>query len=403
MNRVNRLVAGVVLACGAATAGAASFNYLGQQVVPTATLYNGTLLGGLSGIDYAGGTYYAISDDRSQFNDARYYTLGLNLPQFVRSNTPGMAGVSFNSVTTILAPGGAPYAPFTVDPEAIRYDRGSLYWANEGQRTGAGFQNPTVREMTLPGAYVRDFAVPAINNPIGTPAGTAVGDTGIRNNLAFESLTLSADRSKLYVATENALVQDGPATTPALASPVRFQSFDLASGAAGAAYAYVVDPVVAAPNPAGSFATNGLVEILAVSPTQFLTVERSFSTGVGNAIKLFLADMSGATDVSALGALAGASYTAMSKTLLLDLGTLLNDDGSSLILDNIEGITWGPTLANGNRTLILVSDNNFSLTQFTQFVALEVVGAVPEPSTYALMALGLGLLGFATRRRRTAG
>ncbi len=70
----------------------------------------------------------------------------------------------------------------------------------------------------------------------------------------------------------------------------------------------------------------------------------------------------------------------MSKALLLDLGMVTNDDGSALLLDNVEGIAWGLTLANGTRTLILVADNNFSTTQFTQFVALEVT-AVPEPST----------------------
>jgi hypothetical protein len=44
-----------------------------------------------------------------------------------------------------------------------------------------------------------------------------------------------------------------------------------------------------------------------------------------------------------------------------------------LLLDNIEAISWGTVLANGNRSLIPVSDNNFSRLQTTQFLALEVV------------------------------
>ncbi len=32
---------------------------------------------------------------------------------------------------------------------------------------------------------------------------------GIRNNLAFESLTISPDQKTLFTATENALFQDG--------------------------------------------------------------------------------------------------------------------------------------------------------------------------------------------------
>jgi hypothetical protein len=64
----------------------------------------------------------------------------------------------------------------------------------------------------------------------------------------------------------------------------------------------------------------------------------------------------------------------MRKRLPLDLATLVNDDGSTLAVDNIEGISWGPASPTGRPTLILVSDNNFSNTQVTQFIALEVVG-----------------------------
>ncbi|MCP2821182.1 PEP-CTERM sorting domain-containing protein, partial [Salmonella enterica subsp. enterica serovar Typhimurium] len=62
-------------------------------------------------------------------------------------------------------------------------------------------------------------------------------------------------------------------------------------------------------------------------------------------------------------------------------------------------ISWGKTLANGNRTLVLVADNNFSATQSTQFIALEIA-PVPEPETYALLLAGLGLLSLARRHAR---
>ena len=38
-------------------------------------------------------------------------------------------------------------------------------------------------------------------------------------------------------------------------------------------------------------------------------------------------------------------------------------------LDNVEGMTLGPVLPNGQQSLVLVSDNNFSATQFTQILA----------------------------------
>jgi hypothetical protein len=39
----------------------------------------------------------------------------------------------------------------------------------------------------------------------------------------------------------------------------------------------------------------------------------------------------------------------------------------------VEGITFGPKLANGNQSLVLVSDNNFSEKQKTQVFLFEVV------------------------------
>jgi len=393
---------------------APTLSYIGQQIVPSGTAYNGTTVGGLSGIDYdaANNRYFAISDDRSGINAARFYTLQLNLSAFQRSATPGSAGVSFTSVTTLQTPGGAAFASNTVDPESIRFNAASntLYWTNEGQRSGAGFQNPTVRETTLGGVHVRDFAVPDRYKPAGSNSGLAVGDRGIYNNLAFESLSLSSDRKTLWTATENALAQDSLPSTALNGSRARLLSFDVASGAAGAEYVYDVSPVALAPNPAGAFATNGLTDLLAIGDGQWIAIERSFAAGAvtpgtpvtGNTIRLYLADARGATDVSALDSLAGQPVAAVNKTLLLDLSTLLNDDGSALALDNIEGLSLGQTF-DGKPVLMLVSDNNFSGTQFTQFVALSLVDAtVPEPGSMALVVVALVGMVAAAQRRRTA-
>jgi hypothetical protein len=394
---------------------AGAFEYLGQQIVPSGTMFGGTTVGGLSGIDFVTGTgsYVAISDDRSFNQPARTYGLSLDLAAFSRSATPGSAGVSFNSVTTIQKPDGSAFATNTVDPESLRFDarRGTLYWSNEGQRSAAGFQAPTVREMRLDGSAVRDFAVPTRYLPSGSNGGGTVGDKGVYNNLAFESLTLSTDGNTLYTATENALAQDGPPASSTAGSPSRILSFDIASGQAGAEYVYDVSQVALPANPAGGFATNGLTDLLAVGDRQFIAIERSFAVGAqtpgsgpngvptGNTIRLYYVDARQATDVSAFDSLVGQSYTAASKTLMLDLSTLKNDDGSALALDNIEGLTLGPAWQ-GKQTLMLVSDNNFSGSQFTQFVALSLTSPIPEPASAALLLPGLLLL--VLRKKRLA-
>ena len=388
-----------------------ALSYLGQQIVASGTPFAGTTVGGLSGIDYvaASGRYVAISDDRSAVNPARFYELSLDIGKFQRSAAPGMAGVAFNVVTTIQTPAGGPFALNTVDPESLRFNAasGTYYWSNEGQRSAAGLQAPTVREMRADGSHVRDFAVPQRYLPSGSAAGTAAGDRGVANNLAFESLTLSIDGKTLYTATENALVQDGPTATVTGGSSARLLSFDVASGAAGAEYIYQVGPVALPPQPAGGFATNGLTDLLAIGDRQFIAIERSFAAGAvtpgtpvtGNTIRLYHVDARNATDVSGLDNIAGvAGLQAVHKTLLLDLSALRNDDGSALALDNIEGLTLGP-LVDGKQTLMLVSDNNFAASQFTQFVALSI-SVVPEAQAHAMWLVGLGMVGLLMRRRR---
>jgi len=109
------------------------------------------------------------------------------------------------------------------------------------------------------------------------------------------------------------------------------------------------------------------VELLPFNDEFMLSMERSFSVGVpgtGNTIKLYSAALPGASDVNgfdSIASLLGGIRTAQ-KTLLLDLSTL------GIPLDNVEGMTIGPRLPDGRRSLVLVSDNNFAASQFTQFL-----------------------------------
>lgn len=373
----------LVLPACAADAADFSLSYLGQQIVPSGTAFGGTIIGGLSAIDYSAssGRYFVISDDRSKFNPARFYELNLDLAQFQRAAAPGAAGVSFTAVTTIQRPGGGAFAIGTVDPEGLRFDaaRHKLYWSNEGQHSRAGLQNPTVREMNIDGSHLRDFAVPDYYHPSGASGWLKADNRGVHKNLAFESLAISADGNTLYTATENGLIQDSLPAAVDRGSRVRILSFDIASGQPRAEYVYEVAPVVIAPLLPGLFATNGLTDFVVIGDRQFITIERSYALGAqtagttrtGYTIRLFYADARNATDVSGLESLSGKNVQAVAKTLLLDLSELKHDDGTTLALDNIEGITFGPEF-DGKATLILVSDNNFSGMQFTQFIALQV-------------------------------
>lgn len=357
--------------------------YIGQQIVPNKTSFNGTTVGGLSSLDYnpATGRYLTISDDRSKTGPARFYELSLDLSQFQSSATPGMAGVTFHTVTTIRRVDGGAFEKYSVDPEGMRFDsaRNKIYWCDEGQRSVFGFRNPAVREMNSDGSHSREFSLPSYYAPRGSNIGILPGDKGIYNNLGFESLAISVDGTTLHTATENGLVQDSPPATLLTGSRSRILSFDIASGKSGAEYIYYIEPVAFVIAALGGFATNGLTDFIAIGDRQFVTIERSFAldaaipggASTGFTVRLYYADARSATDVSGIGSLARKSIQPVRKTLLMDLSDIKNADGSALALGNIEGITLGPRF-NGKNTIVLVADNNFNNRQLTQFIALEI-------------------------------
>ena len=367
---------------------AQTLTYLGQQIVPTGTSFRGLPVGGLSSLDYvsATGHYLAICDDRSERGPARFYELTLDLAKFRRSADPGDAGVGWVDMTTMLDVDGQPFGRNQIDPESLRLDarRNLIYWSNEGQRTSALTQNPTMRRMHPDGKPAGEFAVPAYFNPAGSVGGLAAGDLGVYNNLAFESVAITPDGRTLWTMSENGLAQDSPPAAVGRGSRARMLALDLETDKPGAEYVYEVGPVPFAPARPGDFSTNGVPDMLALSATEFIVIERAFAVGAltpgaaahtkqptSNTIKLYRIDTRGATDVSGWPSIKGRDVVPVKRTLLLDLSSLKNDDGSVLALDNVEGVTFGP-LVDGKRTLILASDNNFNPAQFTQFIALVI-------------------------------
>ncbi len=99
-------------------------------------------------------------------------------------------------------------------------------------------------------------------------------------------------------------------------------------------------------------------------------MERSFAVGAtpDYSVKIYRIDLTNATNVASVNALVGATYTPVTKTLLYDLAS-----AGVQRVDNLEGMTLGPKLANGNYSLVMVSDDNFGAAQITQFLAFEVL------------------------------
>ena len=341
-----------------------SLRLIDEQRVARALAFEGTTVGGLSSIDYdpGTGTWYVLSDDRSDRQPARFYTARLSYDE------KAMQPMRMTGVVTLRQPDGSAYpnaatdARHVADPESIRFDGcgGTLWWTSEGDR--GLWVDPFIRQINVDGTHRSELGLPPLFRML-------KAEQGPRNNGVFEGLALGEDCQTLYVSLEDPLYQDGPlADTVPTRSPIRIIRFDLSTGQPTRQYAYLLERIAAEPKPPSSAKSNGVVELLVLDANRLLVLERSYSYGVGNTVRVYEVDLSAATDVSGMEALAEATYTPVSKRLVLDFGTL-----GLPVVDNIEGMTWGPKLPNGHRSIVFVSDDNFSSTQVTQLLAFEVL------------------------------
>lgn len=334
---------------------------IAEATLPHRLAFKGTTVGGLSGLDFdpASGLWYALSDDRSDLAPARIYTLRLPMDA-QRLGTPELVD------TVILRQeSGLPYPSRrqggdVADPEALRLLplTGTLLWTSEGDaKLGL---DPFVREVTPDGRHLRELSLPDHLH-------MRAANTGPRDNLTLEGLTVTPAGATAWAAMEAALQQDGP--VPGVGQPggpCRFTQLEVASGRALQQRAYMPDAIPRAPLVPGTFADNGVSEVLMIDAHRMLVLERAYMAGVGNSLRLYEVDTRDGSNTLDAAQLVPGQFHPMAKRLVADFAQL----GLSR-LDNTEAMAWGPALPNGSRTLMCLSDDNFNPTQVTQFVAFE--------------------------------
>jgi hypothetical protein len=348
-----------------------SLHFLNEYEIPFNQEFKDTKIGGLSGIDYDAEKelYYLISDDRSAINPARFYTAKILL------SAKGIDTVQWIATYPMLQSNGTPYPnskqdpAHTPDPEAIRYNAHTkeLVWTSEGERIVRGnsavLENPAITRISTEGQYIDSFPLPANLMMHET-------EKGPRQNGVLEGLTFDNNFQTLYVNVEEPLYEDGPrADVVPNNAWIRIYQYDVTSKKNTAQYAYHLEPVAYPAMPAESFKINGVPDIYAIGNNQLLVLERSFSSGrLPCTLKVFLADLKGAEDIKENSSLQINPVTKPVKKKLL-----LNMDDLKIYTDNIEGVTFGPILPNGHRSLIFVSDNNFASFQKTQLLLFEIL------------------------------
>jgi hypothetical protein len=341
-------------------------DFMGQANLPTGLLYNNTEVGGLSGITYnpEQQVYYAISDDSSNKNKARFYTLNIDLS----SGSLPETGVSVIGVTQLLTETGETFTKDSLDPEGIAFSGNSVFIASEGNFYGNILD--FIKEFSLQGKLLRSLPIPEKFRDKNWSK-----NQGVRSNLSLESLTITPDKNYLFTASENALIQDGEIANLDRGTPSRILRYNLQTNQPDREFLYFTDPLANSSFIAEQYDRQGLVDLLAIDQEHLISLERSFSLGLGYTIKLFLVNLEQADNIQELESikLANSEILPVEKTLLLNLNSL------NILIDNIEGLTWGSPLPEGGRSLILISDNNFMSLQTTQIIALRINPNVVSP------------------------
>jgi hypothetical protein len=337
--------------------------------IPFEETFQNTKVGGLSGIDYdaENDLYYLICDDRSVFNDSRFYTAKINLYQ------DKINSFAIQNVTYLKGETGKPYGNWNTtpttssDPEDIRFNpkTNTLVWSSEGARVITAdkevLQNPSLNFMDLKGNFLSNVTLPE-NLKMQQP------EKGPRNNGTLEGITFDKNYKNIYTNIEEPLFEDGDQANTSKGGLIRLYQFDTKTKKNTAQFGYQLEPIAREPNPNGAFAVNGISAIQYYGKNQLLVVERSYSTGTqACTVKVFLCDLKKATNVKNYPSLQNQKLELASKKLIVNM------DDLGIFIDNIEGLTFGPKLANGNPSIIFVSDNNFSDKQKTQILVFELV------------------------------
>lgn len=321
--------------------------------------YRGTQVAGLSAIAPAGAGRLLALVDNIGTTPARFYDLQVGLR---RGAAAEALSVRPRDVTVLRRADGTPYTGADFDGEGLVLEAGgrTLLASSETEPSIRRFRRAD--GVQVAGLPVPDrFRVP--------PAGEAAV------NQTFEALTATPDGRSVYAGMEGPLAADGrDAAGGALLRILRYAGRSGRDYAPATQYAYRADPGL------------GLAELVAVGDGTLLALERGFTAGVGNTVRIYRVSLTGAPDVTGLPTLAGQLPAVFAgKTLLVDLGACPPSGATAKqpqpnpLLDNVEGMALGVRLPAGRRLLQLISDDNGSATQTTRLYALSV--ALPAEAT----------------------
>lgn len=341
-------------------AGSLRLEFFSETSLPKISKLKDSTVGGLSGMAWNGEHLISISDDRGKFGGARAYELDLKIKGDNVQLTPLKAipitGTGKNSL----------------DMEAIVIlPDGNLVLSSEGDNNAKPRSLPKIFITGADGSFKSDLAIPDKFLP------EMLGEQkkGIENNRGFESLTATSDGVNLYAMSEAPILTDQPQGEDT-AMWLRLVHF-----AKDKEVYKVIEELpylISTPTQTdlGPELFRGVSEMLYWKESKFLVLERGArlgSKGIRYTGAIYMVDFQGTKDVSKVANIPGTKVSSPRKDKLVDLEELLvNGKPGKEKLENFENLSWGPNLSDGRKTLLVMSDNNFSAREKTQLLVFTV-------------------------------
>lgn len=270
----------------------------------------------------------------------------------------------FTGLASAFDPASEPSLWRRFDPEGVRCVRHPIADAPAGSFFISDEYGPWIVLFAPDGRLVRRLAVPAafsITDPSGDPRLELPPHNrrGRQPNRGFEGLALTPDGRTLFAFPQSPLIQDGALDPSNERIGINIRVLALPSAAVADTLRQFVYQL--------EHPGDGVSEVLAIDDARLLVLERDGGPRPGTARRrgVHLADAAHATDVSSIESLPSAALPAsivpMTKSRLLDLTDPAFDLDSprrGRMPDKIEGLCFGPDLADGRRTLIITTDND---------------------------------------------
>lgn len=336
-------------------------------------------LGGFSALAYsgAGRKYFALPDRGPQDGafpyKCRFHALQIALPAKLAPGSIGELTIKLEETYLLTADDAQPMIGLAAafdghrcDPEGLRTDRdGRVFISDE--------YGPHVMQFTGSGQLVREFAIPPrfrVAHPSESKDAEAQNNaTGRQPNRGFEGLALTPDGRHVVAILQGPLIQDSSPKGKSNRFGVNVRMLDIAVDSGDTReFVYQLDD--------DGF---GISEILAIDDGSYLVLERDGKGGVETRCKkIMLARCGdGATDVSDVDQLPPgrglpADVHPLEKTVLLDLLDPQFGLAGETFPEKVEGLAFGPTLADGRRLLLVCVDNDFLAEQPSAIYAFAI-------------------------------